>query len=535
MRSFWIYDGDQAVLQFDGDTAADLSHRYLWGDAVDQLLADETVDDGGAEDVLWTLTDWQGTVRDLATYDTSTDTTTIANHKVYDAYGNVYSETNSATDTLFGYTGRLWDDDIDLQWNLNRWYDPATSRWLSEDPIGFAAGDPNLYRYVGNSPAGAVDPSGLEDTYGPFTQRYPRSGSGSSVLPPTLSELRGEGRTVGYRDARAGMLSGRTDPSVIQAFNENQKEGSTAGLSATPTQELVAENEMRRLLREAREEMLSSRDFWTIDICDVQTQAMAFLQVGGGFIETLVGVSLATGGGLSEGGSLGTTTPVSVPAMMLGTALATHGVAIMAAGLEYGRTGIPQRPITSQALDLLTCNESHTDWMLFYAEVLAGGQVYVQTARMRALSAEGIIGDCCPCIEGVLGDETFFGRVLTPAVDDLSSGVVKTFTDGRVTPSVTQGEITLYRVWGEEGGRVGSYLTRTRPTSATQALNDLALDPQWGNSRTFVTEVRVPPGTPIYEGTAAAVGALRGGGNQVYIPRGWLSDEMFHITQPLPR
>ena len=112
----------------DGDTAADLSHRYLWGDAVDQLLADETVDDGGAEDVLWTLTDWQGTVRDLASYDTSTDTTTIANHKVYDAYGNVYDETDDTVDTLFGYTGRLWDDDTALQNNLNRWYDPATAR-----------------------------------------------------------------------------------------------------------------------------------------------------------------------------------------------------------------------------------------------------------------------------------------------------------------------------------------------------------------------------------------------------------------------
>ena len=59
--TFWAYDGDQAILQFDGSAAADLSHRYLWGPAVDQILADETVDDGGAEDVLWPLTDWQGT------------------------------------------------------------------------------------------------------------------------------------------------------------------------------------------------------------------------------------------------------------------------------------------------------------------------------------------------------------------------------------------------------------------------------------------------------------------------------------------
>jgi RHS repeat-associated protein len=157
----WIYDGNQPVLQFDGNTASDLSHRYLWGPAVDQLLADETVDNGGPEDVLWPLTDWQGTVRHLATYVASTDTTTVANEKFYDAYGNVTAETNSAVDTLFAYTGRFFDEDTGLQWNLNRWYDPKTGRWLSEDPIGFAAGDPNLYRYTGNSPADSLDPSGL--------------------------------------------------------------------------------------------------------------------------------------------------------------------------------------------------------------------------------------------------------------------------------------------------------------------------------------------------------------------------------------
>ncbi len=34
-------------------------------------------------------------------------------------------------------------------------------RWLSQDPIGFAAGDANLYRYVGNGATNATDPSGL--------------------------------------------------------------------------------------------------------------------------------------------------------------------------------------------------------------------------------------------------------------------------------------------------------------------------------------------------------------------------------------
>jgi hypothetical protein len=39
-------------------------------------------------------------------------------------------------------------------------YDPVVGRFLQEDPKGFAAGDENLYGYVGNSPTNATDPSG---------------------------------------------------------------------------------------------------------------------------------------------------------------------------------------------------------------------------------------------------------------------------------------------------------------------------------------------------------------------------------------
>jgi uncharacterized protein RhaS with RHS repeats len=42
-------------------------------------------------------------------------------------------------------------------------YDPMVGRFLEEDPIGFAAGDPNLFRYVRNSPTNATDPSGLQE------------------------------------------------------------------------------------------------------------------------------------------------------------------------------------------------------------------------------------------------------------------------------------------------------------------------------------------------------------------------------------
>ena len=107
-----------------------------------------------------TLTDHLNTVRDIAKYNSQTDTTTVVNHLVYDAFGKVTSETNPAVDSLFVFTARPFDTDSQLQNNLNRWYDARVGRWLSEDPVGFAAGDGNLYRYVANDPTVCLDSSG---------------------------------------------------------------------------------------------------------------------------------------------------------------------------------------------------------------------------------------------------------------------------------------------------------------------------------------------------------------------------------------
>ena len=121
--------------------------------------------------MFWTLTDHLNTVRDLAVFDAETGVTTIANHIVYDAFGRVTSQTNVSVTTLFGFTGRPLDSDTGLQNNLNRWYDAETGTWISEDPIGFAAADVNLYRYCGNQVTVAVDPSGLYWNWGnPFSK-----------------------------------------------------------------------------------------------------------------------------------------------------------------------------------------------------------------------------------------------------------------------------------------------------------------------------------------------------------------------------
>jgi len=156
--TIFVYDGNQIILRADG--TGDLSHRYLWGPAVDQILADEQVhwDSGSSDyvtdDVLWTLTDHLNTVRDLIDNSANVD-----NHLTYDSYGQVTSETNSNVDTLFLFTARPYDPDSVLQYNSARWYDLAAGRWISPDPI---QADINLYRYCANDPLRNRDPSGLE-------------------------------------------------------------------------------------------------------------------------------------------------------------------------------------------------------------------------------------------------------------------------------------------------------------------------------------------------------------------------------------
>jgi RHS repeat-associated protein len=152
---YFIHDGNQIIFELESD--GDVTHRLLWGAAVDEALADES-----AGTTYWYLTDHLGTVRDVATYNTTTNITTIANHVAFDSFGKRTSETNSSLgDFDVGFTGKWFDRATGLTWNLNRWYSPVLQRWISEDPIGFAGSDANLYRYVGNEPQSKTDPAGL--------------------------------------------------------------------------------------------------------------------------------------------------------------------------------------------------------------------------------------------------------------------------------------------------------------------------------------------------------------------------------------
>jgi RHS repeat-associated protein len=153
-----VYDGSEPVLRFMGDLGDTLDgthlyERYLWGPAVDMLLAE----DGGG--TLWALTDQENTIRE----------------HLYRWNGNVYTYSDGdlaafgeGSDELPGFvyqistlafTGRFTDPDTGLQWNGERWT-AQDGRWMTQDPI-FPLSGTNPYSYCGDDPVNNVDSSGL--------------------------------------------------------------------------------------------------------------------------------------------------------------------------------------------------------------------------------------------------------------------------------------------------------------------------------------------------------------------------------------
>lgn len=144
------HDGDNVWADFDGE--GDLLTRYLNGRAMDQRFArfDELTDTAA-----FYLTDNINSVRQIVEGDG-----TVLYSASYTAFGMTASQSGSGGDR-FKFTGRELDATGQYFYRA-RYYGAGVGRFASEDPIGFAAGDANLYRYVENEPIDSNDPSGLQ-------------------------------------------------------------------------------------------------------------------------------------------------------------------------------------------------------------------------------------------------------------------------------------------------------------------------------------------------------------------------------------
>lgn len=143
----FLYDGQHVVSETDGAGAVVRSFTYYEG--VDRPHSMRV---GGQ--TYYYITDHQGSVTGLVN-----SSGTLVNHYEYSPFGTAVVASEAVANPL-RYAGGRVDLETGLSFNRVRYYDPALQRFISEDPLGLAAGA-NVYSYAGNNPLNLRDPSGM--------------------------------------------------------------------------------------------------------------------------------------------------------------------------------------------------------------------------------------------------------------------------------------------------------------------------------------------------------------------------------------
>jgi RHS repeat-associated protein len=138
------------VAELDGN--GQMVARFIYGSKAH--VPDYMVKNGSTYRI---LTDHLGSPRLVV------DATTgqVMQEMVYDAFGNVLTDTNPGFQP-FGFAGGLYDQHTKLTRFGARDYDAENGRWTTKDPLNFGGGDTNLYTYVFGDPVTFIDPSGNE-------------------------------------------------------------------------------------------------------------------------------------------------------------------------------------------------------------------------------------------------------------------------------------------------------------------------------------------------------------------------------------
>ncbi|MEZ6136165.1 MAG: RHS repeat-associated core domain-containing protein [Pirellulaceae bacterium] len=138
---------DRNNVWLDANEAGEVTGRYLFGEVVDQIIADLL-----AEGSRFHHSDIIGSSRMVVAVDGG-----VVGTQSYTAFGSPISIDLFGR---YGFAGREIDSSTGLYYNRARSYEAIVGRFLSQDPIGFGAKDTMLYRYVSNGPTSATDPFG---------------------------------------------------------------------------------------------------------------------------------------------------------------------------------------------------------------------------------------------------------------------------------------------------------------------------------------------------------------------------------------
>jgi RHS repeat-associated protein len=144
----YIYDNEDILLELDGSN--NIVARYTHGPGIDEPLIMEK---GGVNSFYHA--DGLGSITEI-----TNQSGTPVQRYTYSSFGEIESQLDPNFIQPYTFTAREFDPETGLYFYRARHYDPATGRFVQQDPIGFAGGDLNLYRYVFTNPVNFVDPSG---------------------------------------------------------------------------------------------------------------------------------------------------------------------------------------------------------------------------------------------------------------------------------------------------------------------------------------------------------------------------------------
>ena len=161
-RTYYVYDGNDVALELTRVNGANTWRvdRRLVSGGLDAPLAGRFWIVSGYKD-LGLVSDRSGTI--LAAVNGAGTEENSGDNFHRDAFGALVGVTGSGGQPVggAGFTGAGTPNARGgFVYLRNRWYDPQTGRFLTQDPIGLAGGV-NLYAYAGNNPIGFSDPFGL--------------------------------------------------------------------------------------------------------------------------------------------------------------------------------------------------------------------------------------------------------------------------------------------------------------------------------------------------------------------------------------
>jgi RHS repeat-associated protein len=162
IRNYYVYDGsDVALTLVKSGGSWWVRSRYLSGGLDDPIAGRFSETASSTQQNLGLVNDRQGTTLAAMKPDGTQEIRVWWFSKNPFGMSDQFTGSGNQINTETGFGGASAPNtNGGFVYLRNRWYDPSTGRFLTQDPIGLAGGV-NLYSYAGNNPVGFTDPFGL--------------------------------------------------------------------------------------------------------------------------------------------------------------------------------------------------------------------------------------------------------------------------------------------------------------------------------------------------------------------------------------